>query len=371
MVASIEKHLGVRLSQGWTDVEMIMGLILLNLAGGDHVENLDRMEADEGVCEVMRKIRTHRMSRKQRRKMQVRWRKGKERSFASRAAGHRYLKGFHDEEQEREREAAFQAGTRAFIPAPNEHLQGLALVNAVCSDVTKEFKAAVLKVCRLEWHRLYRTDEDGTRHKTNQEWAEVCFVPNELARKKNTPCYLYLAIRETLSTPELPGLENKDPKLPFQTIELDDKQYKLFGLVTNMDWQGERLIWWQRWRCGKSEEVHDILKNDLAGGVMPSGYFGSNAAWWWVALAEDPEERHGKRKPIILPQIGLSRAKCRKQAVDHGRASSLSFEAFGEAGTGPARRRQGCYYRRRQARNRWNQRLIRGVRRVRLYRSPT
>jgi len=87
-----------------------------------------------------------------------------------------------------------------------------------------------------------------------------------------------------MSDPELPGLEKKDPELPIQTIRLRKKQYKLFGIVTNMDWEGERLIWWQRERCGKSEEVHSILKNDLAGGVMPSQYFGSNAAWWWIAV---------------------------------------------------------------------------------------
>jgi len=26
------------------------------------------------------------------------------------------------------------------------------------------------------------------------------------------------------------------------------------------------------------------LKNELAGGTLPSGLFGANAAWWWIAV---------------------------------------------------------------------------------------
>ncbi len=44
--------------------------------------------------------------------------------------------------------------------------------------------------------------------------------------------------------------------------------------------EGEELLRWQRERCGSVEKVHDVLKNDLAGGVMPCGRFYANAAWW-------------------------------------------------------------------------------------------
>ncbi len=37
-------------------------------------------------------------------------------------------------------------------------------------------------------------------------------------------------------------------------------------------------------RCGRGEEVHAVLKDDLAGGLMPSGRFGANAAWWHLAV---------------------------------------------------------------------------------------
>ncbi len=83
----------------------------------------------------------------------------------------------------------------------------------------------------------------------------------------------------------MPGIE-EDKVYPFQTMKLEQKKYKIFGLVTNIDWEGEKLIRWHYKRCGKSEEGHSVMKEDLAGGKLPSGDFGENAAWWWImALA--------------------------------------------------------------------------------------
>ena len=54
--------------------------------------------------------------------------------------------------------------------------------------------------------------------------------------------------------------------------------------MTNRTGAGEGVIWWLRERCGKSEEVHSATKSDLAGGQMPSGLFGANAAWWALTI---------------------------------------------------------------------------------------
>src|SRR5271166_3241799 len=61
-------------------------------------------------------------------------------------------------------------------------------------------------------------------------------------------------------------------------------RYKLFGVVTNRTLPGDALIRWQRERCGKSEEAHAVMKDDLAGGRLPSGLFGANAAWWAIMV---------------------------------------------------------------------------------------
>jgi hypothetical protein len=61
-------------------------------------------------------------------------------------------------------------------------------------------------------------------------------------------------------------------------------RYMLFGLVTNWDLHEEEVIQWLRQRCGKSEEAHGVMKEDLTGGKLPSGDFGENAAGWGITV---------------------------------------------------------------------------------------
>jgi hypothetical protein len=136
---------------------------------------------------------------------------------------------------------------------------------AISAPVTEVFRKGV--GAATEWKPL------GTA----RQWAEVCFVPNELAYRKKGQPYRYPVIREVLRQPVLPGTN-----LPFPIIEHEGTQYKLHTLVSNMDQAGERLINFAYERCGKSEEAHAILKEDLAGGRLPSRGFGENAAWRWI-----------------------------------------------------------------------------------------
>jgi hypothetical protein len=393
----IGAHVHVRKSdQGWTDEQAILSIMLLNLAGGDCVDDIKILEKDEGFCKVLGRVETKGLTRQQRRALARRWRKERHRSVPSPSALFRYLEAFHDPEEEKKREPG-----KAFIPAPNEHLEGLAKANrdfvaciqkrhpeqeatldtdatlvetqkreayfsyegykayqpfnvwwaeqelvlhtefrdgnvpagyqqlrvlqealemlpegvtkvylrsdtagyqhdllrycekgenqrfgrikfAIGVDVTKEFKKAVSEVEESEWNPLWK-EINGEKRKTGAEWAEVCFVPNAIARSKKDPVYRYLAMRELLEQPELPGMD-KQVELPFPTITLQKKRYKLFGIVTNRDLEGSELINWLHKRCGKSEEAHSIMKEDLAGGKLPSSAFGENAAWWWIMI---------------------------------------------------------------------------------------
>ena len=109
-------------------------------------------------------------------------------------------------------------------------------------------------------------------------------MPNAIGRSKKGPEYRYLAIREPMQEQlSFEGME-EEKNYPFQTMKIKGSKYKIFGLVTNMDWDGERLIQWYYKRCGKSEEAHSVMKEDLAGGKLPSGDFGENAAWWWIMV---------------------------------------------------------------------------------------
>jgi hypothetical protein len=167
---------------------------------------------------------------------------------------------------------------------------------AIGVDVTAEFKRAVAEVEEGEWQPLER-EVDGQKIKTEQEWAEVCFVPNWTAHKKNGPIYRYLAIREMLKQAELPGLENQ---LPFPSMNFGGQPYKVFGVVTNRDIPGDKLIWWHRHRCGKGEEIHKVMKEDLAGGHLPSARFGANAAWWGIMVLAF--NLNSLMKLLVLPQ---------------------------------------------------------------------
>lgn len=165
---------------------------------------------------------------------------------------------------------------------------------AIGCNVTDEFKKSVYELNNEAWHPLYQELEveikgklELKRIKTGQEWAELSYEPNAINRSKKSPTYRYLAIREVMYEQELPGKEMESlgqQSLPFPNIKLNNRRYKLFGVVTNMAWGGESIIHWHRKRCGYSEQVHSELKEAFAGGQLPSGQFGSNAAWWWIVV---------------------------------------------------------------------------------------
>jgi len=149
---------------------------------------------------------------------------------------------------------------------------------AVGVDVTAEFKGAVRDVAEADWRPL--PGEVGGRV---QEYAEVCFVPRLVGHKKQGAGYRYLAIREPLEQQTLPGMDGQ-LNLPFQTMNWGTVKCKVTGVVTNRTASGEEVIRWYRGRCGKSEEAHSVMKEDLAGGKLPSGLFGANAAWWQIMI---------------------------------------------------------------------------------------
>jgi len=156
---------------------------------------------------------------------------------------------------------------------------------AVGCDVGVEFKKAVLEVGEEDWMVLKKRERSGELRETARQWAEVCYVPNAIGRSKKGPEYRYVAIRERMQDQlMLPGMEEDEKGLSFQTMRKAGVRYRVFGIVTNMDWEGQELIEWHYKRCGRSEQAHSVMKEDLAGGTLPSGDFGENAAWWWIMV---------------------------------------------------------------------------------------
>lgn len=164
--------------------------------------------------------------------------------------------------------------------AEGEHERFGAIEFAVSADVTDAFRDAVRALKEEEWRSLRRIEKDACGA-AEQQWAEVCFVPKWAAKSKKQPAYRFLAIREPLKQPALPGMQ---ANLPFPVEQFGAQSCKLFGVVTDRTGAGEEIIRWHRERCGKSEEAHAVMKQDLAGGRFPSGSFGENAAWWQIMV---------------------------------------------------------------------------------------
>lgn len=388
--------------QGWTPSQLVVAGVLLNLAGGDCIDDLDRLNADAGIAELLRRLECHGMPQWERQEMERRFRKGRERSLPSASAMHRFVEKFHDEEQEE-----LRVPGKAFVPAPTEQLRGIYQTNwdmaafaqsrhpvreatfdidavltesdkkqalhcyegykayqalniywvehglivhsefrdgnvpaayqiqrvfdewlqhlpagveeisvrsdtaayqidflhyldsgaggrfqengkprpiwfAIGVDITREFKEAVDKPS-VVWQAETRLNKKGEWEETGKEFAEVGYVSNALAYSKKDPEFRFIAIRELLEQPSLPGMEEQQ-QLPFATIALGGKRYKLHGIVTNRDWEIGRVVDWYNQRCGKSEEAHAVMKHDLAGGKLPSKRFGANAAWWGMMI---------------------------------------------------------------------------------------
>jgi len=94
---SISRHIGVRTaSQGWTDAQMVSSLVLLQLAGGECVDDLRVLEADTGFSRLLLGVEHYGLPRRVRRELEKRWRKSRTRTVPSPSSAFRYLSSFHD-----------------------------------------------------------------------------------------------------------------------------------------------------------------------------------------------------------------------------------------------------------------------------------
>ncbi len=147
-------------SQGWCDLQIILSLMLLNIAGGDCVEDIERLEQDAGFATVIKSIATHGMTRKERRDFEKRRRKGKERALPSPSVLRRYLEQFHNAEEEETRIMG-----KAFIPADNIQLVSLKELNTVLINFLQN----------QLFSEVATIDQDATLSATNKKSALFCY----------------------------------------------------------------------------------------------------------------------------------------------------------------------------------------------------
>jgi hypothetical protein len=103
-----------------------------------------------------------------------------------------------------------------------------------------------------------------------KEYAEIDYVPEESAQNRYREPLRYVATR----------IRNKQAEL-----FADGSRVKHFAVISNLwDWPAKKLLQWHREKAGSIEAAHGVIKNELAGGVMPCGRFGANAAWLRLAV---------------------------------------------------------------------------------------
>jgi hypothetical protein len=117
---AVARHVAVSGAQGWSERQMVSALVLLNLAGGDGLDDLNRLEADSALCRLVQAAEAH--------GREPAGAAGRDAALATAAVARAALAGcrgplacgVHDAGEESRRQAG-----RAFIPASSEGAVGL------------------------------------------------------------------------------------------------------------------------------------------------------------------------------------------------------------------------------------------------------
>jgi Transposase DDE domain group 1 len=141
--------------------------------------------------------------------------------------------------------------------------QGL-IVFAISARMHAALHEEIAAIPESNWHPY---SEDSAVIK---ECAEVDYVPEEKPENQYREPLRHVALR----------IRKKQAAL-----FADGSTVKHFAVITNLwDWSPKKLLEWHGEKAGSIEAAHDVIKNELAGGLMPCSRFGSNAAWLRLAV---------------------------------------------------------------------------------------
>jgi hypothetical protein len=204
--------------------------------------------------------------------------------------------------------ACYEQNLLEWLSAPARAEEpGGAIGFAVSADMSVPLRKVAVAVAEKEWKTLKQESNGVLR-----QWAELAYVPSARYEHKHAQPLRYI------------GLRLVKPQGEFFD---DGSRTAYFAVVTNRQDRGDRVIEWHREKAGTIEHVHEETKNGLAGGVLPSGKFGANAAWFRFALltynvmslirglALDGEFRRAKIRTLRLHLINvagrMSRCGCK------------------------------------------------------------
>jgi hypothetical protein len=189
---------------------------------------------------------------------------------------------------------------------------------AISARMSEALHQAIQAVPEAEWQSYGDPHAEEIR-----ECADVPFVPSEKSEKKDAQPLRYVAIRIRKRQGEL-----------FD----DGSGVRHFAVLSNRwELKTARLIEWHREKAGTIASVHDVIKNELGGGVLPSKYFGANAAWLRLAAISHNVLTALKRL-ALPPELLTARAKRLRfllfntpgRLVHHARRLRLRLAALAE-----------------------------------------
>jgi hypothetical protein len=157
------------------------------------------------------------------------------------------------------RERYFRSDSAAYYTPLLKYLVAEGIGFTISADMTQDLRTCCLAVPPADWHEF---ENRGTEQ---VDVAEVEFTPGDWP-KQAFPLR-YVVVRFT----------------PLQTEMFDRLTPKYLAIVSNRaDLDASALFRWHWEKAGTIEHVHRVMKDELGAGVMPSGRFGANAAWFRI-----------------------------------------------------------------------------------------
>jgi Transposase DDE domain group 1 len=137
--------------------------------------------------------------------------------------------------------------------------------------------------------KLYSEDANAVK-----EYAVIDYFPEEAPVNRYREPLRYIGIRVRRKQREM-----------FE----GSREMLHFAVATNLwDWDPKRLLEWHREKAGSIEAVHDVLKNELGAGVLPSKRFGVDAAWMRLAVITH-NVLTGLKRLALPPELLRARPK--------------------------------------------------------------
>ena len=134
LARSVDRHIHLKQrDRGFTEAEMVESLVLLQAAGGDALDDLDKLRGDKGGDRALEKMLGHQVP-------------GPD-------AARKFLYRFHSDDKMKAAKEARSPGQLAFIPQETEVLEGLGQVN---QDLVKQMGR------RMPEQRIATVDQDAT-----------------------------------------------------------------------------------------------------------------------------------------------------------------------------------------------------------------